>query len=255
MTRDIVSSMQAPPGTRPADEKKLQTVLLNGHTWDEYTDGRVWRLKRGRHFKGDLRVAANECTEHAREIGRAVRILRDDFHKIAYLWVQFTDYEIPIGAPCPRCGSRKVVRTHEHFGRCPVCSAVFSFKGDINLDAPRPRAPDADGTVPGYRPTSRQLEFYSDVEIQYLETEDNAELWYGHGWTPHGLHALLLVEYLFGADGQRMPHAHIEGRWVTRVRAFPAWPFYHALDLDRLFPDDGEGAPEPPPIGGTTDLP
>ena len=39
------------------------------------------------------------------------------------IWIQFADYEIREGEPCPRCGGRRIYRLHAGFGRCPQCEA------------------------------------------------------------------------------------------------------------------------------------
>lgn len=280
----MVSAM---PGTQGGPREPVvtpNTVLRRGNTWQQFADGRVWRLKRGRHFAGDLRVAAAEATRAAAEMGLAVRVLRDDFGKYSYIWVQFADAEIPLGAPCPRCDSRRIVQTHEHYGRCPVCGTTFVFKGRLAPEEPRedvePEGPEGEeppveptgdaiprqlgdevrgGTAEGDAPaspalTARTLEFFDDVELRLLEADAESETWYGHGWTPVGIHALLLVRFLLGPDGERLPHPYLPGASVTRVRAFPAWPFARALDLDRLFPPDGEDPPVPPPVARPTEL-
>src|SRR3712207_1780732 len=90
------------------------TGLRRGLTWDRLTDGKVRRLKAGKHFDGSVREFAERVADVAARRGIAVRMLRDELGRTNhYLWLQFADAEIPLGAACPRCGSLELLRTHE----------------------------------------------------------------------------------------------------------------------------------------------
>lgn len=95
-------------------------------SWERLADGRLHRLKQGKHFAADPRAFQVEVLAAAARLGKAVRSLRDEMGKHTYLWVQFADHEVALGAPCP-CGHTALVREHEFFGRCPSCGATLIF--------------------------------------------------------------------------------------------------------------------------------
>lgn len=94
--------------------------------WEKIADGRPWRLKHRKHFSATPRAFQAEVLAAAARMGKAVRTRRDEFGRHNYLWVQFADYEVPLGAPC-RCGNTALLRSHEFFGRCPACGAKLIF--------------------------------------------------------------------------------------------------------------------------------
>ena len=102
--------------------------LVEGLTWAELAKERCpRRLCRGKHFTGDVRALQKEAIAASRQLGCPVRTVRDDFLRFGYLWVQFADHEVPLGEPCPACGSRELVRKHEQFGYCPACQCSLAF--------------------------------------------------------------------------------------------------------------------------------
>jgi len=214
--------------------------LLGGLTWEGLADGAPRRLKRGRHYAGDTRALTRDAGLAADRMGKAVRTLRDEFGKWQYVWVQFADAQIPIGAACPRCESRELLRTHEHFGRCPRCGARLIFKGELTGEelaagAARPRRPRYD------------LREFHDVELRYLRHEEGAEWWHGYGTHADGEAMLLLVRYPLKEDGGRVEDPERPGEPAAKLRAWPVGPFRAAIDLEALFRDDHEHAASGPP--------
>ncbi len=212
--------------------------LIAPTTWEALADGRVHRLKRGKHFRGDVRALTKAAALEAGRMGRAVRCMRDEFGKLQYLWVQFADHQIPVGAPCPRCDSRELLRTHEFFGRCPRCGATFVFDGEV-----------AAGTIgSGAAAPRSDLLRYRDVRIKFVDRWHDHERWAGHGLTADGIPVLLIVDYPVDAQGARIEALNAGGEYVHRVRAFPLSPFAEALDLSAMFPE-AEARPVTAPPG------
>src|SRR3712207_9105590 len=107
-----------------ATDSEPRTRLRRGLTWEQLADGRVWRLKGGKHFaRGGMEAVKQEALMAGAALNRAVVTLRDDLGKWQYLWVQFAASEIAPGAPCPRCRERDVVRVHPRFAPCEACGA------------------------------------------------------------------------------------------------------------------------------------
>jgi hypothetical protein len=95
--------------------------------WGEWMDGKIHRLKKGKHFAGELLAAVEEAKLAARVSGKGILTLREQYGgKYEYLWVQFTDHAILVGDPCP-CGGRKLDRLHTSLARCRRCEATMTL--------------------------------------------------------------------------------------------------------------------------------
>lgn len=184
--------------------------LLRGLTWEELAlDRRPRRLKRGRHFRGGVRDAEYAASSAAARMGLTVRCVRDDFRRYAYIWVQFADFDLPIGEPCPGCDGRDIVKTHEHFARCTTCDAHLALSpGLIATDGGNGAA--AIAGVKSQRKLQRilqrQLDTFTDVEL-VIDPEQSSELqqiWYGRARYA-GEDVLIRVAYPL-RDGKRQPH-------------------------------------------------
>jgi hypothetical protein len=96
-------------------------------SWEQWMDGRIHRLKRGKHFSGEVSAVIEEARLAARLSGRGVLQLREQMGpKYQYVWVQFTDYSVSIGDPCP-CGGRKLDRLHASLARCRRCGKTLTL--------------------------------------------------------------------------------------------------------------------------------
>jgi hypothetical protein len=115
-------------GTTPAVEaQRLPVSSLEELTlaWPRWMDGRIHRLKRGKHFSGDVGAVLEEARLAARVTGRGVLALREQIGlKYQYVWVQFTDHAVLVGDPCP-CGGRKLARLHANLARCARCGKTL----------------------------------------------------------------------------------------------------------------------------------
>ncbi len=103
-----------------------------GLPWDDYADGRVYRLAKGTDFVCSS-LAAREAAENAAErLGKVVRTRTDVFRKKIFVWVQFADNQIDDGEPCP-CGSTNMPLVNENLALCQACGAlnvIFRSKRD-----------------------------------------------------------------------------------------------------------------------------
>jgi hypothetical protein len=182
-----------------------------------------------------VRAIAQTAALEAERLGKAVRSMRDEFGKLQYVWVQFADYQIPVGAPCPNCGSMEMLRTHEFFGRCPRCPTTVVFHGQVGeTSAAAARGPRDD------------IGLYTGVRLRFLDREPGVERWCGHG-TTRGMRMLLIVEYRLDDEGSRIEDDHHPGEFIHRIHRFPLEPFADALDLDAMFAEQESHPGSAPP--------
>jgi hypothetical protein len=187
------------------------TCLRGGLTWEDLADGRPHRLKRGRHFRGDVRTVQAEGALAAEEMGRGMLATRDELgHHNHYVWVQFPDQALIEGEPC-RCGGRTFERMHELVLRCDSCGATAAIQ----------RRPVAPAGARLWRPGQR-LSDYADVELTGRDPDagEGIERWYGRGVDPYGEDVALEVSYVV-RDGSRVPDPVEEGGWLHQVRRWP----------------------------------
>jgi hypothetical protein len=48
--------------------------------------------------------------------------------------VQFADFSVPLGEPCPRCAGTEIVRDSKRFGHCAVCRATLILEDPTPQD-------------------------------------------------------------------------------------------------------------------------
>jgi hypothetical protein len=95
--------------------------------WTTWMDGKVHRVKRGKHFDGEVAAVVEEARLAARLSGRGVLALREQMGpKYEYVWFLFTDHAILVGDPCP-CGGRKLTRLHTSMARCRRCGKTSTL--------------------------------------------------------------------------------------------------------------------------------
>lgn len=113
--------------------------------WGEWLDGRPRRLKRGKHFTGDPKQVQRRAEEAAAELGKMAVTSKDGSGTYEYLWIQFVDGEVALGAPCPLCGSAEFVKAQKFFVRCRGCGATLESADDQQVlpGTYAPPAPDA----------------------------------------------------------------------------------------------------------------
>jgi hypothetical protein len=217
--------------------------LIGGLTWEELAEERVpRRLTRGKHFTGDVRALQKEATAAGRSLGCAVRTVRDDFLRFAYLWVQFADHDVPLGEPCPACGNRELVRTHEQFGYCPRCHCSLAFTPRVVR-----REPQGDSSAPVVAEPAvdakhqrkltlrqRRMDAFTDARlaIDPTESDDEKETWYGRA-RYEGRAVLLRVVYPL-REGSRIPDPDNPGGELHYVTYSHMEPYERAAKLGVL---------------------
>jgi hypothetical protein len=211
-------------------------ALIGGLTWEALSrERRAMRLKRGKHFVGDARAVERLAAEAARDLDCAVRTVRDDFRKVAYVWVQFADCYVPLGDPCPRCDGTDLLRTHEQFGRCTQCGARLIFTPSVRA------APAAAGlsVSKGDRKLQRlrqwRLEAFSDVVLERDREQSGPErdVLYGRGRTSEQEPVVLQVVYPL-EDGARLPDPELEGEELYYLSYYRLEPYTRAAGLGVL---------------------
>lgn len=106
-------------------KRRLEAGDELGVDWERFADGCAWRLKRKRDFADvDPTLAMEAAANAAERMGKAVQAVRDRHFPDRYIWVQFVDGRIRTGEPCA-CGSRRLLRVHPHFLRCPACGSTL----------------------------------------------------------------------------------------------------------------------------------
>jgi hypothetical protein len=210
-----------------------QRPLRRGLTWDALADGGVHRLKAGRDFDGSVRELQQHAAAVATGRGRAVRTLRDELGgRNHYLWIQFADAEVPVGAPCPHCGSLVLRRLHGDFGFCPACRLSVLFAAPPRVSG-EPGATAATHVVRAQPAAEKvRLNRFTDVTVQPAGRWTRFEFERGFGTDPEGQVHLLLVRYPLGKDGVRKQRAN--GSFRYDARAWPAAAFADVIDWDRL---------------------
>lgn len=208
-------SSQAPRG---------DVELLPPLTWEGLADGEVHRLKRDKHFRGGARQLKDVAQQQAALLGRACRALPDELGRNQYLWVQFADFQIPLGAPCPRCGGLRQQREHVAFGRCLTCGATLTFRGSVD-DAPRRGR---------RRARSVDLGWFSDVRLRRVERVPGREEYAGTGTGRKQVRHLLFVSFLLDDEGERIPDPLDPGVDLYDLQHVPVEPFADLVADEQL---------------------
>ncbi len=102
-------------------------------------DGRAFVLVRGRDFFLNPREVEEAAANAAARLGKAVQTIRTLRASVLSIWVQFADYRVEFGAPCP-CGSDDLRRVNDQWAVCASCEATLLVES-------RPKASVAAGGV------------------------------------------------------------------------------------------------------------
>jgi hypothetical protein len=202
-----------------------------GVDWSRWSDGRAYRLKKRRDFPnvdpGDARTA---CERAALRMGKIARTARDKWLPDKLIWVQFAEFEISEGEPCPRCGGRRIIRLHAGFGRCPECETqmVLTQRGLEELVDE-----DEGPSGPGRRQRARagdRLAAVANVHLERSGTTGEGELSNGFG-ERGGEVVVVLAE--FDAGDEELSPDNVYDR-VRLFKALPARLFDGLFDVDAL---------------------
>ena len=107
--------------------------------WDDLADGRAWPLVRGRDFFLNPKEVEEAAQNAATRIGKAVQTIRSLRASVLSVWVQFADYRLEPGMPCP-CGSYDLRRINDEWAICASCESTL-------LVDTRPKGSDTESLV------------------------------------------------------------------------------------------------------------
>jgi hypothetical protein len=121
--------------------------------WEQFADGRIRRLRRGREYEAETHEVEDAATAAAARMGMFARFATEQVPRMKffedYVWIQFADHEVEPEQPCP-CGEPNPVRVHPLFARCPSC--------DSRLVVKRPKGSKRGGRPSGAKPEGDEAE-------------------------------------------------------------------------------------------------
>lgn len=222
-----------------------------GLPWDEWADGRVRRLAKGRDFLQSAEAVREAAGNAGRRLGKVVASVKESRSGNVFVWVQFVDYQIILGDPCP-CGSLDVRRINRLFAECASCGAtlvvlepktragieedVLLTPGDLLLHGL------VSGDVPSTEASSRRksrdprkdlrhLGAFKEIVLFRHARDANTERFYGKGVGPGNRDWLLMVDFPL-IDGEWVLSEDFPGGWAHVTWAVPVRPFAEAAVLN-----------------------
>jgi hypothetical protein len=123
-----------------------------------------------------------------------------------YVWVQFADYSIAPGDPCP-CGSQRLHRVHPNFLQCPECRAQLIVSEEDEEEGP------------GETRAQRRFRELSDIHLERRGQEGNLELYRGYG-REAGTTVLLWIDFRLKPREEHVREEDVFDR-VANVKAVP----------------------------------
>lgn len=185
--------------------------------WETIADGRVHRLKRGKHFSSTTSALRLEGHAAAQRIGKALRTVKEENGDLQYLWIQFADHKLIRGQPCP-CGGTELTLVHDDFAHCGTCGASIVF----------------DSSALPRRSLETQLAPYGDVRLARddAESDETRERHYGLG-TAAGEDVVVIVDYPL-SHGERIPDPKSPGESLFGVGTVPLRHYERAQALGLL---------------------
>jgi hypothetical protein len=197
-------------------KRKLERDDDLGLDWEKWADGRAQRLKRKRDF-GDIDpgLAIEAAQNAAARMGKGVQAVRDRHFPLKYIWVQFCDGKLKAGQPCP-CGSRRLLRLHTKFVKCPQCGSIF-------LQGKPGEADFVDS-----RPAVRLRQITGLRLAQLMRTDDGVDIYRGYGENQDGGPVLVLAGFrvIDNADAELNVESALE-----RVDSVTTVPLDQVSDL------------------------
>jgi hypothetical protein len=205
-------------------KRELEVGDELGVEWERWADGQAWRLKRKRDF-GDVDpgLAIEAAKNAAARMGRGVKAIRDRQFPEKYVWVQFADGKLRAGEPCP-CGSRRLLRLHTHFVKCPECG-LMHLQGQPG---------DADET--DSRPALR-LRQVEDLHLARLGRWGDRDVYRGYGDKDAGPVFVLAEFRLDEADPELTSENFLER--ADRVVIVPLEQLSDLFDVSAFSPGAG----------------
>jgi hypothetical protein len=232
-----------------------------GLPWDEWADGRVRRLVKGRDFLRSAEAVKEAAENAAHRLGKVAVTVKESRPGNVFVWVQFVEHQILAGAPCP-CGGTNLRRINRLFAECGSCGSTVLIveprrKPAVD-DGGTARAGDAllhsllDGTqvsraseadAPGRAGTKRKSRDprtdprrfgpFREIVLCHHERFSGRERYFGKAHGPGGRDWLLVVDFPL-AQGEWMRSDEAPGGWAHAVWAVPVEPFRDIVDLGKL---------------------
>lgn len=175
-------------------------------------------------------------------MGKVVAVVPDKLMRDRYLWVQFADGAIDVGASCV-CGSRDLGRLHRHWARCNACGRLLEIShpdADSGVGIPEAPAsiesPEKTNGAPQPPTPAKGLDAFDDLTLIRLDISDDTESCFGVGRRPGNARILLSVKFPL-EDGRRIPDPRVPGQWLYTLTKAPLGEFEPLLDLATL--DEG----------------
>src|SRR5215210_6238579 len=91
-----------------------------GLPWDDWADGRVHRLVKGRDFLQNADLLEQAAENAAVRLDKVACIAKEIRFGNVFVWVQFVDCQITLGEPCT-CGSYDLLRVTRRYAECASC--------------------------------------------------------------------------------------------------------------------------------------
>ncbi len=222
-------------------------AFRQGLDWGKLADGHVHRLKRGKHYRGDIQDVMLDLAPAAEAMGKYAHIVKDPLGHQYYLWVQFVDGQIALGERCP-AGHGSLTRFHLSFVRCDECGRLLHLKGELTDHEPEDDDEDDDeeeleqdgqpeplSTRRIPRKYAERLEHFSDLHLEPYGRSTKLEAYRGYGTNSKG-RQLILVLYYLDAAGKRRPDPWRPAEQHYRIESIPAEPFAEFVDFENLAP-------------------
>ena len=149
-------------------------------------------------------------------MGKAVQAVKDKRFPEKYMWVQFADHEIGLGEPCP-CGSRRVLRLHTYFARCPQCHAqlLLSPASVALADGDEDEHVEDEAEAPAGSAAAR-LERLTDVHLSRIRRSGEREVYRGYG-EHDGTLVLVIAEFDAAAHEPLEPEIALDRAAAVQV--------------------------------------
>lgn len=221
-----------------------------GPDWQRLSDGRPWRLKRGRDFESTPQQFLDEVRTVAAELGKVVRAVVEKTAPDRFVWVQFADASLDPAKGC-RCGGTTFRWLHPHFVRCESCGEQLLFASsrsvlDVDVDVdddeedddvePAQSALATQSRVDEVRERFRglpQLDLFTDVHLDRYHSGKKGDKYAGYGRRSDGELVLLVVTTPL-VDGEPVRDRESPIGIAHEVVAVPGAPFEDGLDVERL---------------------
>jgi hypothetical protein len=215
-----------------------------GLPWDDWADGKVYRLVRGRDFVRSVEALTEAAENAGRRLGRVARTIREVRRSTVIVWLQFVDYELVAGDPCG-CGSTDLRRMNTSYARCAACGATSYIRPLKPKPAETVFAPSEDEALllsslsaapapNAKRAAPARLSAFTDLELcRYSQGPETERLGGLAVEQATGASCLVVVDYPL-QEGGRGEAPGVYGGFVDRVWSLPTKLLLDLVRVDEL---------------------